>query len=141
MAANVEGMSAGTLVKESDVESFSRCRHRVRSVSTAVHELLGHGAGKLLAEDGIGGANFDKNNPPISPVTEKPVATWYRSGQTWTSVFEGLATSIEECRASLVAAYLMDVPELTELFGYTDTSEVTAGERESDSLDNCWALN
>jgi dipeptidyl-peptidase-3 len=101
-------------------------------VSTAVHELLGHGAGKLLAEDGNGAANFDLKNPPISPVTGEPVTTWYRSGQTWTTVFEGLATSIEECRASLVAAYLTDVPELMKLFGYTDTSEVTAEERESD---------
>ncbi|KAH0266522.1 hypothetical protein KCU91_g10694, partial [Aureobasidium melanogenum] len=41
-----------------------------------------------------------------------------------------MATSIEKCRASLVAAYLMDVSELVELFGYTDTSEVTAEELE-----------
>ncbi|KAK6000667.1 hypothetical protein QM012_003392 [Aureobasidium pullulans] len=128
MRANVEGMSAGTLVKKSDMESLGRCRHRVRFVSTAVHELLGHSASKLLTRDRDGGANFDVNNPPINPLTGKPVTSWYRSGQTWTTVFENLATSVEECRASLVAAYLMDVPELMELFGYTDTGGVTAEE-------------
>ncbi|KAL2033439.1 hypothetical protein VTO58DRAFT_104153 [Aureobasidium pullulans] len=128
MRANVEGMSAGSLVSESDAESFGRCRHRVRSVSTAVHELLGHGAGKLLTEYSQGGANFDTKKPPVDPTTGNAIKTWYRPGQTWTTVFEGLATSIEECRACLVAAYLMDVPELTKMFGYADTSEVTAKE-------------
>ncbi|THW94321.1 hypothetical protein D6D17_07945 [Aureobasidium pullulans] len=128
MRANVEGMSAGSLVSESDAESFGRCRHRVRSVSTAVHELLGHGAGKLLTEYSQGGANFDTKKPPVDPTTGNAITTWYRPGQTWTTVFEGLATSIEECRACLVAAYLMDVPELTKMFGYADTSEVTAKE-------------
>jgi hypothetical protein len=39
--------------------------------------------------------NFDHENPPISPLTGKPVTTWYKPGQTWGSVFGGLAGAYE----------------------------------------------
>ena len=64
--------------------------------------------------------------PPISPLTGEPIATWYRPGQTWTGQFADLATTVDECRAELVGAYLMDDKELLGLFGFNEESEITA---------------
>ena len=56
---------------------------------------LGHGCGKLLQETSPGVFNFDSANPPISPLTGKPITTWYKPGQTWGSVFGGVAGAYE----------------------------------------------
>jgi dipeptidyl-peptidase-3 len=49
-------------------------------------------------------------------------------GQTWTSKFEDLSTTVDECRAELVGAYLIDDPELLALFGYTEHSDICAAD-------------
>ncbi|KAF2850392.1 peptidase M49, dipeptidyl-peptidase III [Plenodomus tracheiphilus IPT5] len=102
--------------------------HVIRFVATVIHELLGHGTGKLLSETEPGKYNFDNTKPPISPLTGEPVTSWYLPGQTWTSVFEDIATSVEECRAILMSAYLIDNKDLLEVFGYNDHSELTGSE-------------
>lgn len=103
--------------------------HIVRFITTAVHELLGHGTGKLLAETKPGVYNFDHQRPPINPLNGEPVASHYLPGQTWTSMFGKLAGTVDECRAILVSEYLMDSKDMLEIFGYTDTSDITADER------------
>lgn len=100
------------------------CSQIVRFVQTATHELLGHGTGKLLTETAPGVFNFDQ--PPISPVTGQPVDTWYTPGQTWNTVFGKIATTVEECRAFLVADYLADNKDILAVFGYNDESTPTA---------------
>ncbi|GKZ34170.1 bifunctional diacylglycerol diphosphate phosphatase/phosphatidate phosphatase [Aspergillus brasiliensis] len=62
--------------------------------------------------------------PPLDPFTGKPVESWYRAEQTWTGVFNDLATTVDECRAELVGAYLIDDLDILRIFGYTDQSEV-----------------
>lgn len=84
---------------------------------------LGHGCGKLLQETSSGVYNFDKENPPVSPVDEKPIATWYKPGQTWGSVFGPIAASYEECRAELVAMYLSCEFPVLKIFGFGDGTE------------------
>ena len=56
---------------------------------------IGHGCGKLLQETAPGVYNFDKENPPISPITNKPITTWYKPGETWGGQFGGLAAAYE----------------------------------------------
>lgn len=85
-----------------------------------LHELTGHGCGKLLQETTHGVYNFDKENPPISPLTNKPIMTWYKPGETWGSVFGSLAGSYEECRAELVAMYLSCEFPVLKIFGFGD---------------------
>lgn len=82
----------------------------------------GHGCGKLLQETAPGTYNFDKENPPVSPVTNKAITTWYKPGQTWGSVFGSIAASYEECRAELVAMYLSCEFSTLKIFGFGDGS-------------------
>ncbi|KAJ8057922.1 hypothetical protein OCU04_013102 [Sclerotinia nivalis] len=113
-------------VQPSEVETYVAYTHRVRFVATAIHELIGHGTGKLVAETVPGKFNFDHENPPISPVTGEPIQTWYKPGETWNSVFGKLAATVEECRAFLVADYLADNKDILALFGYDQDSTPTA---------------
>ena len=92
-------------------------------VQVGVHELLGHGTCKLLQETEPGKFNFDHQNPPTSPITNKPVTTYYKPGQTWSGVFGPIASSFEECRAECVAMYLGCEPSILEAFGAHDPSQ------------------
>lgn len=82
-------------IAESDLEVYQKYRDSAFEVQVGLHELTGHGCGKLLAETSPGVFNFDKENPPISPLTSKPITTWYKAGQTWGSVFGSLAGAYE----------------------------------------------
>ncbi|KAJ5728132.1 dipeptidyl peptidase III [Penicillium malachiteum] len=50
----------------------------------------------------------------------------FANRQTWTSLFEKLASSVEECRAMLASYYLAENKELLAMFVYNDTSIITA---------------
>lgn len=106
------------------------CAHIIRFNGTAIHELLGHGSGKLLAELSPGEFNFNHDNPPISPITGKPIQTWYKPKETWNSVFGKLAMTVEECRAFLFAYLLADNKDILTLFGYDQDSVLSADDRE-----------
>lgn len=82
-----------------------------------------------MVEESGGKYNFDITNPPIDPFTGKPIASWYKPGQTWTGQFGDLATTVDECRAELVGAYLMDDVELLDLIGFNEKSDITAEDR------------
>lgn len=129
MNANNNPANPCHYIHETKKDAFKECTHIVRFITTAVHELLGHGSGKLLSESASGKFNFDKQNLPRNPLTNKSIETWYMPGQTWTSVFEDIATTVEECRAILVSQYLIDNKELLSIFGYTDTSSITVDNR------------
>ncbi len=110
-------------IREQDQTLYRECRDPAFEVQVGIHELLGHGTGKLLQETAPGVYNFDFKNPPISPVTGKPVSTWYKPGQTWSSVFGAIASSYEECRAETVAMALSCEFELLKVFGHGDGKE------------------
>jgi len=93
-------------IAEADLPIYQKYRDPAFEVQVGIHELLGHGTGKLLQEISAGIFNFDDKNPPISPITNKPVSTYYGPGQTWGSAFGSIASSYEECRAECVAMAL-----------------------------------
>lgn len=115
-------------IREEDLELFTKYRDGAFEVQVGIHELLGHGTGKLLQEIAPGEFNFDIKHPPISPITNEPIKTWYKPGQTWGSVFGGIASSYEECRAECVAMDLSCDFEILKVFGYGDGKEDMAGE-------------
>lgn len=118
-------------VYPSEAEAYRDYAHIVRFIETAIHELLGHGSGKLLTETESGDFNFDHKNKPISPITGQPIRTWYKPGESWNSVFGKMAATAEECRAFLVAHYLADNKDILAVFGYDDKSTPTADDCES----------
>jgi dipeptidyl-peptidase-3 len=115
-------------IKDEDLSAYQRSRDIAFEVQVGLHELLGHGCGKLLQETSPGEYNFDKKSPPISPITNKPVTSWYKPGQTWGSVFGATGASYEECRAECVAMALSCDFGVLEIFGLGDGSEDINGE-------------
>jgi len=110
-------------IRKEDDELYRKYRDPAFEVQVGIHELLGHGTGKLLQETEPGQYNFDIKNPPVSPVSHKPVTTWYKPGQTWSSVFGSIASSYEECRAECVAMALSCDFDILKIFGFGDGKE------------------
>ncbi|KAK7408800.1 hypothetical protein QQX98_009044 [Neonectria punicea] len=69
-------------VAPSELKFFKDTTHIVRFITPAIHELLGHGTGKLPSETAPGIYNFDEQNLPISPISEKAVTSHYLPSQT-----------------------------------------------------------
>ncbi|GAB1311278.1 Dipeptidyl peptidase 3 [Madurella fahalii] len=115
-------------IAESDLDLYQKYRDVAFEVQVGLHELTGHGCGKLLQETSPGVFNFDAANPPVSPLTGKPIATWYKPGETWGSVFGGLAAAYEECRAELVAMHLSCEFSALKIFGFGDGTTDMDGE-------------
>ncbi|KAI1407010.1 dipeptidyl peptidase III [Hypoxylon sp. FL1857] len=115
-------------IDDSEMEVFQKHKYPAYYLWVVLHELLGHGTGKMMIEEPANKFNFDSTNPPINPLDGLPIKTWYKPGQTWTGQFGDLATTLDECRAELVGAYLMDDPELLALFGFTDDSAIRPGD-------------
>jgi dipeptidyl-peptidase III len=102
-------------IRPEDLELYKKYRDGSFEVQVGLHELTGeplplaghrwanpkltldtgHGCGKLLQETAPGEFNFDKENPPKSPLTNAPIKTWYKVGETWGSLFGGLAGAYE----------------------------------------------
>ena len=107
-------------IRSEDLELYQENRDAAFEVQVGIHELLGHGTGKLLQETSPGVFNFDHKNPPISPVTGTPISTYYKPSETYSSVFGPTASSYEECRAECVAMALSCDFSLLKIFGFGD---------------------
>jgi len=105
---------------EEDGELFKKTFGPVWDIGVGLHELLGHGSGRVLVEGSF------KPEEVISPLTGKPVTTWYKSGQTYDSIFKTLASPMEECRAECVSLVLCVEPEVLRCFGH-NPDEITDG--------------
>ncbi|KAK1710798.1 peptidase family M49-domain-containing protein [Colletotrichum lupini] len=113
-------------IEDSEEAAFRRAKFPTYYWWVVLHELLGHGTGRMMVETTEGDYNFDIQNPPINPLDDNPIKSWYKPGQTWTGQFGDLATTVDECRAELVGAYLMDDKDLLRVLGFTDATDVTA---------------
>ncbi|KAK9435535.1 dipeptidyl peptidase III [Metarhizium brunneum] len=91
-------------IEDSEAEQFRKHKFQASYCWVVLHELLGHGTGRMMVESMDEKFNFDIENPPINPLTGRPISSW----------------------AELVGAYLMDDSELLEMFGFTETSNIHA---------------
>lgn len=114
-----------TFIHDDDYELFNKYRNDSFEVQVGIHELLGHGSGKLLSELHDGSFNYDHSNPPIG-IDGKPVTTFYKKGETWGSKFGSLAGAYEECRAEVIALYLITNEELLKIFGFDSKEDQDA---------------
>ena len=113
-------------IQAADQEVFDKYKDHAFEVQVGLHELLGHGCGKLLQETEPGRYNFDIDNPPISPITGRKISSYYKPGETWGTVFGGIGPSYEECRAEAVAMSLCPDYEILKIFGFGNGKEVRA---------------
>jgi dipeptidyl-peptidase-3 len=134
MSAEGNKSHRSPFVDPAELHSFQSAKYPAYYWWVVLHELVGHGTGRMMVEESEGKFNFDIQNPPINPLSGEPIMSWYRPGQTWTGQFGDLATTVDECRAELVGAYLMDDVELLKLLGHDESSEVTATDCECSKL-------
>ena len=89
--------------------------HESLTLIVALHELLGHGTGKLFTRNTeTGEKNFADDVK--HPITGELVTTYYTEKETWGSKFGSLHSGYEECRADTVALYLMQFDKPYEIF-------------------------
>eukprot|EP00388_Colpodella_angusta_P042295 GDKK01055834.1.p1 GENE.GDKK01055834.1~~GDKK01055834.1.p1 ORF type:complete len:386 (+),score=70.01 GDKK01055834.1:1-1158(+) len=108
-------------VTDVDFEVYKKHFVAALSLNVGIHELLGHGSGKLLTENSDGTFNFDKSL--VNPFTGKAVESWYKPGESWGSKFGSLANAYEECRAEAVSLYLGVESDILEIFGKSSKEE------------------
>lgn len=96
-----------SFVSDDDSKLLSLWESKSFEIQVGLHELLGHGSGKI----------FTSPQSFVSPIDGKPCG-YYKPGQTYTAVFQSLANQMEECRAESCALYLSVQPEILDIFGY-----------------------
>nr|XP_042907944.1 dipeptidyl peptidase 3 isoform X2 [Parasteatoda tepidariorum] len=100
---------------KSDQDLFVEHYPSALELQVGLHELLGHGSGKLFQRESNGDFNFDINSVLHLDTNEK-VKSWYNFGESYDSVFGSLSNPYEECKAECVGLYLCTVPEILEIF-------------------------
>ncbi|CAL1704759.1 unnamed protein product [Somion occarium] len=118
-----------TFIHPDDKDLYNAWDNRAFELQVANHELLGHGSGKLFSEDADGNLNFDpkklymKSGVATGVTLMHDSTSWYKPGQTSSSVLGEVSSSMEECRAETVALYLASNPKILEIFKYTDKQD------------------
>lgn len=105
-------------LSEEDQELYRTFGKKAFEVQVGLHELLGHGSGKLFEQEADGTLNFNSAEV-LNPFTEKPITTFYRPGETWYSKFPVICKSYEECRAECVGIFLCTDPLVMDIYGFS----------------------
>jgi dipeptidyl-peptidase-3 len=99
-------------IPDEELPEFIELWNSVYILSTAAHELYGHGSGTLLKQTDVAGGAIRSLIDP-----DKVVDTFWSEGETWQGVFGGLSNAWEECRAETTSLHLAFKDEVLELYG------------------------
>ena len=119
-----------TILYEKDVELEKKMGTKISMFKTALHELLGHGSGKLFKINKNGEYNFDKEKL-INPLTKEKINSWYLPDETYETKFKAICRSLEEGRADYIALYLVFDKKAQQIFGFNE-------EEYEDVIYNMW---
>lgn len=118
---------------DADQELYKRCAGPSFSIQVGLHELLGHGSGKCFTVDADGKKNFQPEAVQ-SALGSSAAKNCYGPGESWDTVFGGIASTMEECRAEAVGIYLCTEERVHRIFGHNDA-------KAADDLVYCNWLN
>ena len=74
-------------------------------LQVALHELLGHGSGRL----------FNEIPEFPNPFTNEPFTTYYQQNETYPIVFAEIGSLYEECRADSTGLFLGTFEDIQEV--------------------------
>ena len=107
-----------SFVAEADQALFKALKGEAFEVQVGIHELLGHGSGKLYHANTADAATLHGTPHPL---TGEPIlGPFYSAGATWDTTFGRLASAYEECRAECAGIYLCLEPSVLTIFGHAD---------------------
>lgn len=116
ISSSYGGTMNNTFVNETDNQLLKKHKGPSFEVQVGLHELLGHGSGKLFFKEG-GKLNYPEDLK--DPLTGEKISCYYQDGESYDSVFTTMGSSYEECRAECVGLHLCLVPGVTEIFGFS----------------------
>lgn len=110
-----------TFIADADQDAFRSTLVPSFEVQVGLHELLGHGSGKLFTQGEDGSRNFDPATK--NPETGEVISGCYGPGQSYDTAFPVISSSLEECRAECVGIYLCVDRGVLSIFGHEDDAE------------------
>jgi len=132
-----------TFVAEADQAIFKKLKGEAFEVQVGIHELLGHGSGRLFHNGTDASKKVTTSPHPLKdlmPDCSAITGPFYAEGTTWDSTFGRMASSYEECRAECSGLYLCLEPAVLDVFGHTDAAAVVAAGGIHDITYTNWLL-
>ena len=99
-------------LSEEDANFLKDWKEKAWELQTALHELLGHGSGKLIFE------TTENWRQILNPVSGNCIDCCYKTGETYDGKFASLSSAYEECRAECVGLVLCTNEKVLEIFSY-----------------------
>ena len=117
-ARDASGDKPIAFIAPADQALFKLLKGEAFEVQVGIHELLGHGSGKLYHQNTDDAAALVASNEP-HPISGEPIrGPFYAPGATWDTTFGRLGSPYEECRAECAGIYLCLEPVVLSAFGF-----------------------